>query len=157
MKVVTMVAKERMEVMALMKSFDDGGQGIDEPCVGIFWYSADKDELFGVTKERADSIPLDANGRRTVPTLHKDWWRRRAARDKARGRVGSIYMADYTMIPRGRIFQTEDGVFRVMCGHWMTDHIMELIEDEFYLDGQNVQVELDEHWELGHGWSDEML
>lgn len=157
MVMTAMLPKERMEVMALMKSFDDAGEGVDEPCVGIFWYSTDRDELFGVTKEEASSIPFDANGRKTVALLHKDWWRRRAARDKAKGRVDSIYMADYTMIPRGRIFQTMDGVFRVMCGSWMTDHIMELIEDEFYLDGKQVQAERDEHWELGHGWSDEML
>jgi hypothetical protein len=76
-------------------------------------------------------------------------------RDKSKGNLRSIFLSDYTKFPRGRIFQTKENQFQIMCGSWMNDHIKDLVVDEFDLQSQNVAVVVDEHWDIGHGWSDE--
>ncbi|GHT02344.1 hypothetical protein AGMMS49525_05680 [Bacteroidia bacterium] len=150
-----MSQEEKEEMMQLMR---DNFDCQDEPKLGIFWFNKDDDELFGVTKIEASDVPFlnDKVLRKTVRSLHKDWWKKHEMRLKAGREKNHIFGQDYTQIPRGRIFQRRDGVFEVMCGSWMTPHIMDLVIEEFDLQKQTVEQVIDEHWELGHGWSEEV-
>jgi hypothetical protein len=58
-------------------------------------------------------------------------------------------LGDYTQIPRGRVFQKKDGSFQLMCGSWITQEIVDLVEDEFDLQNQIVEVIKDEHGSSG--------
>jgi hypothetical protein len=149
-----MSKSERREVMASMA---DNFEFQEEPKVGIFWYDPNADELFGVTAVEAGDLPFDAHGRKTVRTLHKTWWKKQQERAKARKQLTSKFMKDYTQSPRGRIFQCEDGSFELMCGSWINDHIVDLVKDEFNLKDVLLVVQVDIHWEIGHGWSEEFL
>ncbi|GHU95987.1 hypothetical protein FACS1894156_6430 [Bacteroidia bacterium] len=139
---------------AVMQTMRDSMDEQDKPKVGIFWYDPQTDELFGVTKINAQDLQFDHNGLKTVSSLHRDWWKKQQMRAKAKGQLSSIYLADYTKVPRGRIFQTKDEAFQIMCGSWVNDQIVELVTDEFDLQEQSVSVVIDEHWEIGHGWSE---
>ena len=150
----TMTQTERKEVIAIMQeSFDSQ----ESPMVGIFLYDAGKDELFGVSAVIAtDLAPLN-NGKKTISLLHKTWWKKQEMRAKAKKETQSIFLKDYTQVPRGRLFQRQDGAFELMCGSWITDHIVDLVKDEFNLNDVPLEVKIDTHWELGHGWSDELV
>jgi len=150
-----MSEQEREEMMKLMR---DNFDFQDEPKLGIFWYDENEDVLFGVVKIEAIDVPFAGAfaERKTIRSLHKSWWTKQKMRYRAGKEKNPIYEGDYTKIPRGRIFQRKtDNVFEVMCGSWMTEHIMELVIDEFDLQTQNVEKVIDEHWEIGHGWSEE--
>jgi hypothetical protein len=149
-----MSAAERKEVMA---SMSDNFEIQDEPKVGIFWYDTEADELFGVTASFAGELPFNEHGKKTVGTLHKTWWKKQHERAKAKEQFASVFMKDYTKIPRGRIFQRKDGTFELMCGSWINEHIVELVKDEFNLQKVSLEVKIDIHWEIGHGWNEEYL
>ena len=147
-----MTKEERKRAMDSMpENFDTQG----EPQVGIFWYDEDFDELFGVTKVYVDDLQFNRNGLKTVRNLHKDWWQKQKNRAISKGKDPGIFRKDYTQVPRGRIFQTKDGTFQLMCGKWMDDHIKSLVIEEFQLQGFPLEVIVDVHWEIGHGWSEE--
>jgi hypothetical protein len=143
------------ERRGVIKTMADTFEAQDDPKVGIFWYDADRDELFGVSKINAGDLRFNGNGLKTISTLHKSWWQKQKNRALSQKKDPGIFAKDYTQIPRGRIFQKKDGPFQLMCGTWMNDHIEELVKDEFDL--QNVPFErmIDIHWEIGHGWSEE--
>ncbi|MDR0389298.1 MAG: hypothetical protein LBH73_04455 [Spirochaetaceae bacterium] len=147
-----MSTTEREDVI---KTMSDNFDAQEDPRVGIFWYDPEDDELFGVTSSAASELSFNDRGRKTVKLLHKTWWKKQQERAKARGQLTSKFMKDYTQTPRGRIFQTEGGLFEVMCGSWINERIIELVKDEFNLHGVQLEVKVDEHWEIGHGWSDE--
>jgi hypothetical protein len=148
-----MSGEERCQVM---KSMSDNFDSQNEPKVGIFWYNAEVDELFGITKTEADEIQFNQNGLKTTKTLHKSWWQKQKNRARSqKGDYHSMYEQDYTHIPRGRIFQRTDGVFQLMCGRWINDHIEDLIKDEFDLQAVALERIVDEHWEIDHGWSED--
>ena len=149
-----MSATERKGVIASMsENFDNQ----EKPKVGIFWYDETDDELFGVTATYADQIPFNSNDRKTERTLHRTWWKKQQERAKAKNLLTSVFMKDYTQVPRGRLFQRKDGTFELMCGSWINEHIVELVKDEFNLQNVSVEVKVDTHWEIGHGWSEEYL
>lgn len=123
--------------------------------VGLFWYSPKDEELFGVNSVNASDLRFDMNGRKTISKLHRDIWQRQKQRDKAKGKV-SIWSGDYTMIPRGRVWQRqEDEKFYVTIGSWIDKYpeAKDLILDEFDLPN-DVEFIIDRHWEIGHGWSE---
>ena len=149
-----MTEPERMEVMS---SMSDNFKTQEDPKVGIFWYDAMNDELFGVSAVEADELAFDSHGRKTVRLLHKTWWKKQQEKAKAKGQLSSRYMKDYTQTPRGRIFQSKDGSFELMCGSWINEHIVNLVKEEFNLGNVSLKVTVDTHWEIGHGWSEEYL
>jgi hypothetical protein len=136
---------------AVMKTMSDNFDYQDEPKVGIFWYNEETDELFGVSKIEASEIQF-ISGLKTIKTLHKTWWAKQQMRAKAKHQKASIFMKDYTQIPRGRVFETKDGLFQLMCGSWINEHIIDLVKEEFDLQNVPFEVKIDEHWEIGHGW-----
>ena len=140
---------------AVMKTMVENFDYQDEPKVGIFWYDENNDKLFGVTKIEASEIQFNFNGFKTIKTLHKTWWQREKNRCLSKGEDIGIFNIDYTQVPRGRIFQDKNGTFQLMCGSWINEHIIDLVKEEFDLQNVLLEVNKDEHWEIGHGWSEE--
>ncbi|MFP3089526.1 hypothetical protein LQZ21_04275 [Treponema sp. TIM-1] len=147
-----MSKEERRDVM---KAMSDNFDAQDEPKVGIFWYDKETDELFGVSKVNADDLQFNSNGIKTISALHQSWWQKQKNRAISKGKAPGIFAKDYTLIPRGRIFQQKDGSFQLMCGSWINESVIELVKDEFDLNNVEFEVKIDPHWEIGHGWSEE--
>ena len=129
----------------------------EKPQLGIFWFNPVKWFLFGVGKMDAEECL--AQNHITYPKLHQTFWQKQHFRARAKNDTESMYYEEhnYTMIPRGRIFYI-DGTYIVKVGEWINDldieKFSELIQDEFNLP-DDFQFEIDEHWNLGHGWSEE--
>lgn len=125
--------------------------------IGIFWYDVNKDELFGVNKEDAEHcnfVPSsDGDDIRSYGRLHKDIWKKEQYRGKDKRFVG-----DYTKIPRGRVSQYKNKGFVVFVGDWIDDYpsVKADIIYEFELPS-DVEFRKDHHWNLGNGWSDELI
>ncbi len=153
--------QEHDNAINLMKGFMDNGN----PKVGIFWYNYIDNILFGV--EKGDAELYTSQGENvTYPKLHKTYWQKQHHRAVAKGDINSIFYkeANYTLIPRGRIF-LEGDTFFVNVGSWINGEIngqkcidkeklRELIIDEFNLP-DNFTFRIDYHWDIGHGWSEE--
>jgi len=133
----------------MQKYFDDN------PEIGIFWYNEDEKELFEIHSIPATSLPC---GQFTYPKLHKTIWQKlrvKAIQKKKENKpYDPIYLSDYTEVPRGRIFY-KDELFYVFVGSWITAEIKQLIIQQFNLQNVSVVFKVDEHWEIGHGWSTE--
>lgn len=129
----------------------------EKPQLGIFWFNPEKWFLFGVSKMDADEC-LSQN-HTTYPKLHKTFWQKQHYRARARNDVQSMYYDEhnYTLIPRGRVFYN-GGKYVVKVGSWLKEldlqRFSDLIQDEFNLP-DNFEFEIDSHWDLGHGWSEE--
>jgi len=143
------------ERKAVMKTMTDNFDRQDEPKVGIFWYDENADDLFGVSKIEASELQFNVNGLKTIKTLHKAWWQKQKNKAISKGEDIGIFKNDYTQIPRGRIFQKKDGVFQLMCGSWINEHIVDMVKEEFDLQNAAFETKVDEHWEIGHGWSED--
>jgi hypothetical protein len=151
--------QEHNEFCSAMIGFMDSGK----PQVGIFWYDSKAQQLFGIEKTDADKTPF-INGKATISKLHKTYWQKQHHRAVKENNRQSIFYKEhnYTMIPRGRIFLDEKTkVFQVCVGHWVNDlpdlkEFRYLIEDEFNLP-ENFEFVIDIHWDLGHGWSEELV
>ena len=131
----------------------------EEPLVGIFWYDAEKDELFGVKSTQArEATPYRSNTFstevKTEARLHRQVWQKEYFRGKDKR-----FRGDHTLIPRGRIFEFVGEGFRVYTGSWIEEypHVKNMILDEFELPKDNTEFVQDIHWEIGHGWSDELI
>ena len=155
---------EHRSLIDSMAPFIDNGK----PKLGIFWYDVANQSLFGVEKTDAEMATF-VNGRATIAKLHKTYWQKQHHRADAKGDTSSIYYHEhnYTMIPRGRIFLDEETERYYVCvGHWLTEgvngttvdieHFREVLEDEFNLP-EDFEFVIDYHWDLGHGWSEELL
>lgn len=155
--------QEHNDAINLMKGFMDNGK----PKVGIFWYNYNDNILFGVEKGDAELYTNQGN-QITYPKLHKTYWQKQHFRAVKKGDTGSIFYKEhnYTLIPRGRIF-LEDDIFYVNVGSWINGQIngqncidkyklRELIIDEFNLP-DNFVFRIDYHWDIGHGWSEELF
>jgi hypothetical protein len=137
----------REEAILEMKQYFD-----EKAEVGIFCYNPLEEELFEV-----HSIPVTKDDM-TYPKLHKTIWTKLHERAKVRKKKGldyeSIYLSNYTQVPRGRVFY-KNGVFYVFVGSWITAKIKRMIIKQFNLQKCDVTFKIDTHWELGHGWSSE--
>jgi len=155
---------EHQNICSSMIGFMDNGK----PKVGIFWYHVADGSLFGVEKMDAELAPF-INGHATIGKLHKTYWQKQHHRARAEVNTQSIFYKEhnYTMIPRGRIFLDEaDHRFRVYVGHWLQEgvggtpidinHFREVLMDEFNLP-DDFEFVIDIHWDLGHGWSEELM
>ena len=130
-----------------------------EPSVGIFWYDVNKNELFGVYKTLALDTQFNYStyfnkNIRTCRKLHYQIWKKEQQRKK-----DSRFLGDYTIIPRGRIFEIENEGFIVCVGDWITKHpeAKQEIIYEFDLPEDKTEFLVDSHWDIGHGWSDKIV
>ena len=128
----------------------------DDSEIGCFWYDSEREELFGVSSVQATSMKFYNSTQfnalvRTGPKLHEAIWKKEYFKGKDKR-----FQGDYTQVPRGRIFEFSDRGFVVMVGHWIDDYpeAKPLILDEFDLP-TNTEFRIDEHWDIGHGWSQE--
>jgi len=112
--------------------------GKNEPEVGIFWYDENAKKLFGIRKTEVSKIKFK-KGIKTKKTLHKAWWQKQKYKAISEEKDTGIYKKNYTQIPRGRISQREDGVFQLIWGSRINEHIIDLVKEEFGL--QNVPIE----------------
>ena len=152
--IITESSKEEHDkAINLMSTFFEN----DNPKVGIFWLNPVTMTLFGVQKEDAPST--DEHTYYTYKKLHKSYWQKQHNRAVAKNDTKSIYYNehDYTKIPRSRIWIIGNK-FVVKVGTWFNDidivKFSELLEDEFNLPS-NFEFDIDEHWNLGRGWSEE--
>lgn len=148
--------RETDEKNAAMQVMIDNEKYQKDPYVGIFWYDVKNNELFGVRSTLAQEArwynsPQFNTIVRTETRLHKQVWEKEFFRKK-----DPRFQGDYTKVPRGRIFEFKDSGFKVFTGSWINDfpQCKNLIIDEFQLPN-DVEFIQDEHWDLGHGWSDE--
>jgi hypothetical protein len=140
---------------ALMDSMRANFCNQNDAKVGIFWYDAEANELFGIHSIQADELSFDGNGRKTVRALHKTVWQKEKNKAEAKG-IDSIYQGDYTQVPRGRVWQREtDGAFYVTIGKWINEYPQAkgLIAEEFDLP-DSTEFVYDRHWDIGHGWNE---
>lgn len=131
----------------------ENNEYVGEPCVGIFWYDADNNELFGVRSTIADDTKYYKSEKsnqevRTTKFLHYAVWQKECNK----GHDARFKTMNYTNVPRGRVFQVKDKGFEVYVGNWITQHpeCKELVIDEFDLP-ENTEFIIDTHWDLGHG------
>lgn len=140
----------RDEIIDEMKKYFD-----EKAEVGLFWYHPLSEELFEIHSIPAKTLEKDQY---TYPKLHKTIWNKlrcSALNKKEKGLVyDPIYLKNYTMVPRGRVFFKND-IFYVLTGNWITDEIKKMVIKQFNLQKCNVKFKIDCHWEIGHGWSEE--
>lgn len=133
----------------------DNNQYANEPEVGIFWYSPTEKKLFGVNSVQAHEVDfadckLFDQKVKTCGKLHKDAWK------KGYYKKDPLFNSeDHTQVPRGRVFELEDGSFIVMVGNWIKEYpeAKEAIIYEFNLPEDKTKFKTDEHWDIGHGFS----
>lgn len=128
----------------------------NEAYLGPFWYDPQKQELYGCVLTLASDAkfytsPLWYQKVKTGNALHKSIWTKEYNRGK-----DERFKGDYTKKPRGRVFYFEKEGFVVYTGSWINNYPEARFEilDMFQLP-RNTQFRIDEHWELGHGWSQE--
>lgn len=129
----------------------------EEPMVGPFWYDPDKKEVYGQVVALAKDRPFYYSHSwnkevRTGSALHKSIWEREYFRHKDKR-----FSGDYTQRPRGRVFEFKGEGFKVFVGEWINKYpeAKEEILFEFQLPKENTEFVIDEHWDIGHGWSQE--
>ena len=144
------------EAMRLMQS----NRGKDkEPKVGIFWYSPQRNDLFGVRSQRV-SDQTSPNSRRefgsiTISDMHEDVWKKEYHRQKYKNGGIGPFLGAYEMVPRGRIFYNPDTeVFTIAVGSWIEQYpqAVPLIVEEFNLGETKYEVRTAQHWDIGQKW-----
>lgn len=131
----------------------------ENPKVGIFWYSPQLQDVFGVVAIDAATAPKSGNsGLRTCKELHKYIWKKQFNYDKAHN-VNSPFHGDYKYTPRGRVFYDDElDVYHVMIGAWMNDHpeAQSKIRAAFNLTDPDLHVVFERgiHWEIGMGYGE---
>lgn len=148
--------KELDEAMRLMES----NRGKDqEPKVGIFWYSPQLNDLFGVRSHRvSDYVKPNANtefGTVSCSEMHEDVWKKEYHRQKYKNGGVGPFTGAYEMVPRGRIFYNPNTkVFTIAVGSWIEQYpqAVPLIVDEFNLNDTTYEVKTAHHWDIGQKW-----
>ena len=129
----------------------------NEAYVGPFWYDPQKQEVYGYVLSLASDVKpyFSTSWKKYVKTgnaLHESIWNKEYNRGK-----DERFKGDYTKKPRGRVFEFQDEGFVVYVGSWINQYPEARFEilDVFNLP-RNTKFRIDEHWEIGHGWSQEI-
>jgi hypothetical protein len=152
-----MISSEKLIAMDIaMDVMSENLDNQDSPRVGIFWYDARHDDLFGVVSSQANECKI-SNGLASVNTLHRDYWKKQYNKLKYRNDGKEIYpyIGDYKDTPRGRVFFfVNNNTFVIKVGSWINKFpsSKQLIIDEFNLHNENYKFETEIHWEIGMGW-----
>ena len=136
----------------------ESNEYVGEPEIGIFWYDINKHELFGVYSIPAGTVQFQKSNYfrgnvKTFSKMHYAVWKKEQYKKK-----DSRFQGDYTLVPRGRVFEIEDRGFLVCTGDWITKHpeAKNEILFEFDLPEDKTEFIIDEHWDIGHSWSDKV-
>ena len=136
----------------------ESNEYVGEPEIGIFWYDINKNELFGVYSIPAGTVQFQKSNYfrgnvKTFSKMHYAVWKKEQYKKK-----DNRFQGNYTLVPRGRVFEIEDRGFLVCTGDWITKHpeAKNEILFEFDLPEDKTEFIIDEHWDIGHGWSDKV-
>ena len=145
-------------VKRAMDAMDATLEEQENPKVGIFWYSPQLQDVFGVVAIDAASAPVSGGGLRTCKELHKYLWKKQFNYDKAHN-VNSPFRGDYKYTPRGRVFYDDElDEYHIMVGAWLNDYpeAKPLIRAAFNLTDPNLHVTFERgiHWEIGMGYGE---
>lgn len=129
--------------------------------IGIFWYDVLTDSLFGVNKvdsEDIDFVHTSDGDIKYYKKLHKDIWKKEFYKEEKKRPKRRLFIGDYTLVPRGRVSFYKDDGYVVFVGDWIDKYptVKQDIIDEFELPN-DTQFVKDEHWNIGHGWSEEIF
>ena len=120
--------EELNDAMNLMAS--NRGKG-DEPMVGIFWYSPQLNEMFGVRSHRVSDYTRSNDrsefGSVSCSEMHEDVWKKEYHRQKYKNNGIGPYNAQYPQA-------------------------VELIVEEFNLGNTTYEVKTASHWDIGQKW-----
>ncbi|GHV07245.1 hypothetical protein FACS1894217_07650 [Clostridia bacterium] len=145
----------------LMQTMRDNVEVQDDPKVGMFWYHPKLGQLIGVKDAYAAELAFNEKGRKTLKSLHAKVWPEISSyallTGAAKKPTGDI--ADYTQVPRGRVFQIDTPgrtYFEVLVGSWINDYpeAAGLIIKQFNLNGVDFDFIESEHWDIGRGTSE---
>ena len=131
----------------------------ENPKVGIFWYSPQLQDVFGVIAIDAATAPKSGHsGLRTCKELHKYLWKKQFNHDKAHN-INSPFRGDYKYTPRGRVFYDDElEEYHIMVGAWLNDYpeAKDKIKAAFNLTASNLHVTFERgiHWEIGMGYGE---
>ena len=131
----------------------------ENPKVGIFWYSPQLQDVFGVVAIDAATAPKSGqSGLRTCKELHKYLWKKQFNYDKAHN-INSPFRGDYKYTPRGRIFYDDElEEYHILVGAWLNDYpeAQPKIRAAFNLTDPNLHVIFERgiHWEIGMGYGE---
>lgn len=131
----------------------------DKPKVGIFWYSPELKDVFGVVSVNAETMAkAEHRDLVTCKELHKNVWKKNYNYYKHHNEK-SPFEGDYKFTPRGRIFyEPDEEKFIIAIGSWIDTcpEALNKIKEAFNLDkpGLFVQVKKGSHWEIGMGYGD---
>ena len=144
--------KEAIDTMAKNR-----GVG-DEPKVGIFWYNATLQQLFGVvTHKRTDYLrPNSGGGLITCSEMHEDVWKKEFRKQKYHGDGTGPFKGEYQMKPRGRVFYSPvEDQYIIAVGSWIDEHpdAIDIIIEEFDLPREKTIVKKASHWDIGQTWA----
>ena len=149
---------DEKESNSVMGAMEDSLDKQDDAYLGAFWYDPIEQELYGQKPALASDCPWyksDEFGTevRTGRALHKAIWAKELHRGKDRR-----FSGNYTIRPRGRVFEFKDNGYKICVGNWI-DEYPEAIEEiilEFQLPREQTEVIKNTHWDLGHGWLNEI-
>lgn len=146
------------QVDAFIECMKENLENQDESYLGPFWYDVNKKELFGVKSTPAEDCPwyhssFQNGDVRTGRALHSAIWKKESNRGK-----DLRFRGDYKLTPRGRVFEIKDKGFVVYTGSWIYNHpeAKEEILTEFQLP-ESTEFKVYSHWDIGHGWSKELI
>lgn len=131
--------------------------------VGIFWVDTESQELRDVEASQLQLTGKE-HGPLTHNRTHRTKWQKLSNHAKKRKQSGkdydAYYLQDYSQIPRGRVwFDADSGNYFVTVGDWYKEiesWLRPLIVDEFDIP-EDFEFKVQEHWQLGHGWSEDMI
>ena len=139
---------------ALLETMMNNLENDGEPMLGFFWYDPIRKELFGVHAivpdgnfSQSEFFPLKV---RTDKYFHRSFYTSAIKKPTCDRR---FKLSDYKMIPRGRIFQLEDGSFKIAVGNWAKSYpeLENLVISEFNLPIDKTELFFDKHWDIGQG------
>ena len=120
--------------------------------VGIFWFNAEENDLFGVAKTPISKAKSTTDGIKVGRIPHKDKWIKLRKSAIIRGKSDGIFFQEYTTVPRGIVCLLEDGTFQINVGNWIKsvdkNLLIALIANEFNLENEKVKLQEDDHWDI---------
>lgn len=151
-----MKLREDSKINAAIEVMENSFDTQDDPYVGPFWYDPNKDEVYGNIMALASDKPFYHSYQfnkdvRTGNALHQNIWKKESFRGKDKR-----FSGDYTLKPRGRVFEFKDDGFKVCVGKWINDfpNAKKEIIDVFQLP-EKTEFIIDERFDIGHTWSQE--
>jgi len=132
-------------IEAMIDSFNEQ----EEPMVGPFWYDQNMNNVF----DKVIALAKDVAYKKSI-LFNKEVKTCSIKEMAVHHKANDI---DYTQRPRGRVFEFKNEGFKVFVGEWINKYpeAKEEILFEFQLPKDKTEFVIDEHWDIGHGWSQE--